>query len=586
MLHIKSAVKGHNKFDLSKTHLTTLNFGQILPCYCEETVPGDKFNIDASYFSRMAPLKVPTYGKIHFKTVAGFVPYYMIAEDSDAWLDGKTSWEGQTPRFRYFTMYTLATFLHQFAISNDVYHTPTASVHDWAWTSSNGNLKYHNFTQKGKYYLKVLQSLGYTIPSLVDEQSGSDWMTNVANLKLSAYPLLAFFKLYNDYMSQSQRFNTSFLSELLTNIKFCKTSGSDFNGSTGAISLDGLNKLFNALYLNYENDYFTSAWETPNNPINNIENVNIMPVPASGADAVTYDQGNTYYFFNSVSGTGASISQRGLDFLKSFNDWVRRNNYSGSRSVQQIYSRFGIKTDDYRSHYAQVITTDDIPIQVGDVMAMSDTAGAKLGDYAGKGIMNGGKNINIQCSDHGLLLVLCYYTVTPMNSFGFDRRVLRTEPLDYYNPEFDGLGADAISVGEFYADPASYVAGAPFDNAVFGFTERYNAYRYGRDVITGEFRDGSKRNIMDSWHTGRYLTDIRNTGNLVAQSSQVNCLPQENPEYDRIFGQYGNLAGEVDKFYLTAQFRVSAVRPMLSLNQVPCLGEGDTTVPRNGNTIS
>ena len=38
VLKVKSAVKTHNKFDLSRTHLTTAEFGQIIPLFVEETV--------------------------------------------------------------------------------------------------------------------------------------------------------------------------------------------------------------------------------------------------------------------------------------------------------------------------------------------------------------------------------------------------------------------------------------------------------------------------------------------------------------------------------------------------------------------
>ena len=289
---------------------------------------------------------------------------------------------------------------------------------------------------------------------------------------------------------------------------------------------------------------------------------------------------------NYIAQTGGStltLGQRSLDFLKSFDDWVRRNNYSGSRSVQQIYSRFGIKTEDYRSHFAQVISTDSLPVQVGDVTSTADTSGSILGDYAGKGIMSGSKDINIQVSDYGLILILGYFTITPMNAYGYDRKVLRNQPLDYYNPEFDGIGADAISLGEVFENPIADSSDTTLTTQVYGFTERYNAYRYGRDQITGEFRDYDNDGTMNCWHTGRNLAAIRKAGNLVAQSTSMNTLPQSDSEYNRIFSI---TTGDVDHFYLTARFNVDAVRPMMNLNQVPKLGEGDTTVPRNGNVIS
>lgn len=581
VLHVKSAVKARNKFDLSRTHLTTMDFGQIIPLLAEETVPGDEFKVNGDFFSRLAPLVKPTYGKFAFKTVSAFVPYYMIAEDCDAWFAGKTSWEGSTPMQRWFTFNALHNFIQSYCTVGG-----TATDFQYTFVDSSGTQMYRKFSDKGRYWVNILNSLGYALPQGVDLQTTSAWYGTVKDTKLSAYPLLAFFKLYNDYMSQSQRFNTSPLSYALQSVKYNKAF-TGYNNGTGEFQHFGLNTFFSNLFLNYDNDYFTSAWQSPNNSLGVGESINSAGVPYSVPNGAIVGQSNNdnyLYQSNGAAGGGTmlSLGQRSLDFLRSFDDWVRRNNYSGSRSVQQIYSRFGVKTDDYRSHYAQVISTETMPVQVGDVTAMADSSGVPLGDYAGKGIMSGSKGFDIRVSDYGLILVLGYFTVVPMNAYGFDRKVLRSEPLDYYNPEFDGIGADAISLGEFYADPRA-IGDTTQDNQVFGFTERYNAYRFGRDQITGEFRDYNPAGNMNCWHTGRNMSAIRKAGNLVAQSSSVNTLPQDNSEYNRIFSVTN---GSVDHFYLTVNFNVDAIRPMLNFNQVPRLGEGETSVPRNGNVIN
>ena len=478
VLKVKSAVKNHNKFDLSRTHLTTMDFGQIVPLLAEETIPGDKFTIDGNYFSRLAPLVKPTYGKFAFKTVAGYVPYHMLAADADAWLTGKITWEGVTPVQRHFTVNELRIFVVQNCL------TPagaTSANTDYAYTDSDGTVKYMVLTNKGRYFVKVLNALGYVIPDNVNLQTSSDWLTSIASLKLSAYPLLAFFKLYNDYMSQSQRFNTSALSNFLNAVKYGRTV-TGYTSATGAINANGLKVMFDNLFLNYENDYFTSAWQAPNQPLSTLEQVNTVTVPGGtvggSAANVSDNQYNTY--INSTH-LGNGITQRLLDFMKSFDDWVRRNNYSGSRAVQQVYSRFGIKTSDYRDHYANVLGTDTMPVNVGDVTATADAAGVPLGDYAGKGIVNGSKTVSVQCDDYGIIIVLGYVTVVPMNPYGYDRKVLRNTPTDYYTPEFDGIGADPISVGEVFTNAT--VTSSTQDNATFGFTERYNSYRYGHDHI-------------------------------------------------------------------------------------------------------
>lgn len=583
VLHIKSAVKARNKFDLSRTHLTTMDFGEIVPLFVEETIPGDQYNIQGNYFSRMAPMVVPTYGKFSFRTMTAFVPYHQIADDVDAWMAGKQTWEGESTRQRVITVWQLALFIRQYCVTTT---GATATNTDYTYVSSNGTTIYNVFTAAGKYYVKVLNALGYAIPEKVDFQTGT-WQTWAKAKKLSAYPLLAFFKAYNDYMSQSQRYNTSLITSILRSIKHNVDVSNTYTASTGEISYSGLYSLFNNLKLNYENDYFTSAWAYPNSAIGITTDGTITgeAVPADSYETVfATDDFNrlTTTYANAVP--SVSISQRALDFLRSFEDWVRRNNYSGSRAVQQVYSRFGIKSDDYRSNYAHVLKTEVLPVQVGDVTATTMATDQPLGDYAGKGIMNGSKGFSFKADDYGLLVQMGYFTVIPMNAYGYDRRVLRNSPLDYYNPEFDGIGADAISYGEVYetpiADPSTDTSAT--DN-IFGYTERYNAYRYGRDVITGEFRNYNNNGDMNAWHTGRNLSDLRTNNSLSAQSSSMNTLEQTGSQYNRMFSVTD---ASVNHFYLTAQYNVSAVRPMMNLNQVVRLGEGDTNVPRNGNVIN
>lgn len=580
VLHVRSAVKSRNRMDLSRSHLTTAEFAQIIPLFCEETVPGDEFTIKANYFSRLAPLVKPTYGKFQFRTVFGFVPYHQVAVDAEAWLAGKTSYEGVTPHHRFITMETLHSFVVSYCSSTS---SVTPSNAQYNYTDTDGSVVSCVFTPEGKYYVKVLNSLGYALPQNVDLRAASYWMTSDKDVRLSAYPFLAFMKLYNDYMSQSQRYNTSVVSRILFHIKNNISLSGFWDYTVGSITPLGIYTLLSHVCLSYENDYFTSAWQTSNAPIGSLESVSSLVVPfsASNRSGVYADSAGQYGVSTAASDSSVKIYQRTLDFLKRFDDWVRRNNYSGSRAVQQIYSRFGIKTDDYRTHYAHVYSTSSVPIQVGDVTATSDSANVPLGDYAGKGIMSEGDSLHAELSDFGMLFVLGYFTVIPMMPYGFFRHVLRRSPLDYYNPEFDGLGADAISSCEVFASPIAIDSSR--DSDVFGFTERYNSYRFGRDNITGDFRDFRNAADMNTWHSGRLLDQVRSEHALVAQSTSMNTFPVTGSEYNRIFSYTGD---DYDHFYLTCRFDVDAVRPMLNLSDVVGLGDGHTAVPRNGNVIS
>lgn len=631
-LSIKSAVKARKTENLSNTHLTTLDFGQIVCMKGIETIPGGEYPVKANYFARLAPLVKPTYGRCYMKTATMFVPYFQVDDNFEGWVTSKAINNGETAASRFIYQRDI---LKLFTTATIVTEVSAADVANGAWfdvlCKNNATDKYYKFTNIGKYYIKVLNTLGYVIPQNGNIYISSPWWINDGKRTLSAMPLLAFAKAYNDWMSQSQRYNTSILTKFLTYVKKDKTmsygGNTVYDDTTHTITDWGINLILSNIQLGYENDYFTSAWQYPNAPINgetyhpngvsgteSVDNMQIASVDnyANLRENITRDNDATKITINSdaliegeadedghveVAGPiNITFAQRALDVLRAWDNYVKRNNYAGSKDVQQMYARMGIKVEDYKTNYAHLITTTKTPIQIGDVTATAqDYVGSgnanniALGDYAGKGIINGGESYEYKASDYGYLMTLGWITVAPMNVYGFDKTVTRCKPMDYYAPEFDGIAPEAISVDEVYVNPRIWSNTSP--KAVFGFTERYNSYRYANDRITGDFRklpldSGTYATVgteMNTWHLGRILNSQLQNQTLVAQNPDFNVLKQTDSEYNRIFS---NTTGDEDHFYITAQFECKATLPILSLNQVPMLGEGDTVVARNGNEIN
>ena len=595
-LHIKSGVVSRSTADLSFSHVTTLDFGQILPAACYETIKGGEYPIQSRYFARLAPLVKPTYARTSFRTMTSFIPMYQLADDWEAWHIGKMSWEGKIPASRFIKMYDLVGFITNLAMlvtpSAPYYALADGYIYDGSGnrvdyfdlclTGTNGNLVYFKFADKRlKYFVKILNALGYAIPSNVDLQANSSWRQYYDRPEnyLSAMPLLAFFKGYNDWMSQSQRFNSSLLTFFLRMVKHDQMQ-TGYNSNTHCIDQNGLYYMFNALKLIYENDYFTSAWQQPNSPINSLESISGMNVPEDTFGNVLV-QNNQDTIMMNTNGNLTGISARGVDLLQRFAAWIRRRNYSGSKAVQQTYSEFGIKGEDYKSNYSHVLDTSIHPIQIADVMAMAEGSNIPLGDYAGKGVMQNEDKVNFKATDFGFIIQYCWFTIRPLNSYGFDRSVLRSTPFDYYNPEFDGVGAEAISVGEFFVNPLAN--DVTRDYQVYGFTERYNSYRFKRDLVTGDFRNFHTDSPMNVWHSGRLLNDVRAQNSLVAQASSVVEVSPVDNEFNRIFA-----ATDVpyDHFMITSEFTCNASLPIKSINEVADLGVGNTVVSRNGNEIN
>ena len=97
---------------------------------------------------------------------------------------------------------------------------------------------------------------------------------------------------------------------------------------------------------------------------------------------------------------------------------------------------------------------------------------------------------------------------------------------------------------------------------------------------------GTYKNVgteMNAWHMGRFLNAQLMAQTLVAQNPAINALDPLDSEYNRIFSV---TSGKEDHFYITSQVECKALLPILSPNQTPGLGEGNTIVTKNGNEVN
>lgn len=565
-LHIKSAVSSYTNCNLSKNHITTLNFGQVVPIYVEELVPGDKFNIKNNAFARLAPLSVPTYSNdnLKFNTFSVFCPFHQVWEAADSYISGNTLFRGHSVVMPYFKMSDLHYFFNGYCLTDS-----TATDFNYSYIDSSGQTFYRKFTTIGKFYFKILKCLGYDLPRAVDWRTDSNWVIKLQNVNLNALPLLCFSHSWNSWLSQSTKTNTSELSSFLYDIKFGNNITDKF--SDGHLSYFGIYLLLKHISVCYDNSYFTAAWESPNNPLNSMRTISSMP----GDSSILLNTQDTL----SVNNTSStySIAQRTLDYLKRFDSWARRTNLSGSKEIEQIYSKFGIKIDDYKTRYPYKLNYSSDNIQIGDVTSTADSNGVVLGDYAGKGVISSNSNFKFECHDYGMIITLGWISVKPLYYQGFHKSVLRNSPLDFYDPTLDGLQAQAISRMELLGYTKENITSDTDTTKIFGFLPRYSEYLFPRDVISG---DMLLYQGYDSWHLGRNLGPLNISNHLTAQSDVISKMYSTESEYDRIFNITSN---DEDKFFMTFYFDVNANRPMKSLSAKTELGDGDLTVDRNGS---
>ena len=85
-----------SRFNRPFTHKSTFNCGDIVPLYCDEVYPGDTFNINQSFVSRLTTPLFPTMDDLYIELQAYFVPYRLVW---DEWINlmGENTESAWTP---------------------------------------------------------------------------------------------------------------------------------------------------------------------------------------------------------------------------------------------------------------------------------------------------------------------------------------------------------------------------------------------------------------------------------------------------------------------------------------------------------
>lgn len=193
-----------NGFDLSFERNFTAKAGELLPVMVKEVIPGDVFNIDLSTFTRTQPVNTAAFARIREYYDFFFVPYELLWNKSFTVLtqmfeNGQhaSNWDPTqnqklTGELPYLTCDQIARFLTNQCTLGNIY--PKVRKNFFGY-------------DRPTLSVKLLEYLGYgNFSDYIDPVGGKEWAKNpkMANLNLSAFPLLAYQKIYADFFRDSQ----------------------------------------------------------------------------------------------------------------------------------------------------------------------------------------------------------------------------------------------------------------------------------------------------------------------------------------------------------------------------------------------
>lgn len=582
-MRVATAISGYTRQDLSSQHITSSDFFEFSVAKCLELVPNQKISIDMFTQARLAPMPVPTFGRARINNRAYFVPFRtvfpawndFITDANHSYSNGSSSLVSKVPTL---SNHSFVAFLRSAINSTEILSDDiTSDDVDFTVIASDG-AHHYNFTRQGRISYKILRSLGYAF----------DFNLLHNDEDLSLLPLFCVAKVYIDWYYPSAYASDARLAAVEGWLKF------DLPTFTTTFGVQALQDIMNVLVLvNYDSDYFVSAWENPSMPnagasstfaLKDITNGSagsysrqIVSTPndtSVGSDnapviAGTTNTGATYP--SGFSNLGA-LSQYALNALRALTDYMKRHQLVGARALDRYLARFGINLPAERLNRSNYIGYHSQVVHFGDVTATADTSGANLGDYAGKGISADSCEFEFSATEYGCLVIIS--TIVPIVGYyqGQHRTTMHVTKGDFWTPEFDNLGVQAISArevylpldgtktteaGEDYADSTSY------SDVVFGFTPRYAEYKCAYDILSGDYVLNSRNAGKDSWHLFRNLDALfagKDTSEIVHDVSFVRGV--DNEQYARIFY---NTDVKYNHFSIIHNFNITSMFPGKSL---------------------
>lgn len=533
---IKTATEQFHGADLSTDSLVTLDFFRMVPLHVQPVMPKAKYSVKYGTEIRVAPLVKPMFGNMQVTYRSYFVPYRVIFENWNSFITDSVENNIKVTRVPHFNV---AVFISDFRDDATICTNEIAAVdaageftvrYDFVYPdyslSPGSQLRGCVLTEKGRRIYQILLGLGYNFPfGMAIQSDGST--ENLGNLSL--LPLMAYAKVICDFYcmpAYSDKINT--IQAAINTLSTQWNTDQSWTGSNFSL-------LCNLIVdLHYSDDLFVSAWDRPvapnmdtqvsnysipdiSNNVTNSQYKNQVVSNYSGNAATDPNNGTPYIKSAGSQLQVSNLTQYALLSLQKLTSFLRRNQLAGYRTLDRFLLRYGVKLESEKLKRSVFVNMQKVPINISTVMSNTDTyqqGGQSLGDYAGVAFGKGGSGYSWQSDEFGILID-CAYIMPYVKYFeGVQPHTMQLSRLQFFQPEFDGLGAEAIPAKQLYFSSVNRYSQSqvvpfnefPRQEETFGFAPRY----YGEKtrpwaVVSGDFRCNSRNVGYEQWHLFRFV---------------------------------------------------------------------------------
>mgnify|MGYP000441371248 FL=1 len=523
-----------SSFDLSSKKLFTAKVGEILPCYWQIAIPGNKYRISSDWFTRTVPVNTAAYTRIKEYYDFYAVPLRLISRalpqaftQMTDYMTSAVSNSANTERLARVPYAPVGN------ISAEIQARVTAgTVDDAGFGFAYGSCKlldmlgYGSFigTSNGKKKEITMQYLGLDTTSLADGQNPLIYGTSI---NLNLLPIFAYQKIYFDFYSNSQ-----WEKHLAYSYNVDYWDGK----SSVEISAD----MIKLRYANYPKDYFLGVLPASQYgsvavlpSLTNVDPSNVVVATrsssastggsvgrlsnaASQTSVVTTntDTVNRLIYVNSDL---SALSIRATEYLQRWKEVVQ---FSSKDYSDQMAAQFGIKAPEYMGNHAHYIGGWSNVININEVLNTNLTADNSQAVIAGKGVgSQSGHTISYDCgAEHQV--IMCVYHAVPLLDWslkGHNPQLLCTSISDFPQPAFDQLGMQPVPALTLNNSPS-----APTGN--IGYNLRYWQWKSAVDTVHGAFRPKA---AYQSWVAPLQGSQVQVAGQSSLSYQSFKIRPQQ-----------------------------------------------------------
>lgn len=534
-----------------------------------------KLFTDAEYRALQANNKfLDIFGNAHL----GIFPRLWISEEGHIWL---TQNHASSPRFTIEPLFVDGVDTAPAVAARKRLAFPSARNFDFMdYSTDNNNVGYKiafNFNGALKRLRSIFIGLGYSFNPFDD--------TSVTPLKL-----LSFYKAYYALfgVNRERNFYNTYCYKLIKYLsENIVTDMSDYQTHPMVINL-----FVNFLRLELANctytcpvDYFSAADTTTQRGAGEGITVesSITGMSSPFGDP-TLGASSSPAFPTSVNNlpTGNSqaayaLSQQiALRLLR----FVNKNSVIGRKISDILRTRYGV-TDLHNDTHESIIRVgaSSTDIEISAIYSNTETEDIPLGGYAGAGMSSranaNSKTFTFETKEFGVLVTLT--AVVP--KMGYFQGMLRENSdgvndfSEFFVPEFDGLGWQAVRYNELVADrmicrSSSDSSKATTSLGVWGYLPRMSHYKVGFNRVMGDISLPHMQDSMLPYTLDRFFKnrDIDANGNVYPTSLPVNEAQSfrsgTQGETNRIFT---DMSPTDDHVILQIFFDVKMSAPMKSI---------------------